>query len=160
MAISVQWNLITFRNTCMPWDFKVFRFIRVRINKVQLLCDVQEGEPDDNVREDPGHETGALLGSQGRRSPLGPRAQTEGNVLLHWTNRSGKPVLYRFYCYTGSLLVYQFILPVLQVEYLISKHHIYLMKSGRISLCGLNSTNIQYFVDAVKDALTVHPERD
>ena len=58
---------------------------------------------------------------------------------------------------TGCIVILR---PVAQVEYLISRYHIYLMKSGRISLCGLNSANIQYFVDAVKDALAVHPERD
>ena len=49
----------------------------------------QEGKPDDNVREDPGNATGAVPGSQGRRSTLGPHVETEGNVFLHWTNRSG-----------------------------------------------------------------------
>ena len=47
-----------------------------------------------------------------------------------------------------------------QAEYLLSRHHVYLMKSGRISLCGLNPSNIQYFVEAVKDAVTAHPNRD
>ena len=49
---------------------------------------------------------------------------------------------------------------VSQVKYLINKYHVYLMKSGRISLCGLSPSNIQYFVDAVKDAVTVYPKRD
>lgn len=34
-------------------------------------------------------------------------------------------------------------------EELISKHHVYLLKSGRISLAGLNQQNIEYFVGAV-----------
>jgi len=38
-------------------------------------------------------------------------------------------------------------------EKLIEKHHIYLLKSGRISLAGLNKGNIQYMVDAVDDVV-------
>lgn len=51
-------------------------------------------------------------------------------------------------------------LTVPQVEHLMSKYHIYLLKNGRISMCGLTSSNIQYFVDAVKDALALYPDRD
>eukprot|EP00415_Alexandrium_ostenfeldii_P003418 UN3418 len=38
-------------------------------------------------------------------------------------------------------------------EVLTEKHHIYLLKSGRISLAGLNKGNIQYVVDAIDDAV-------
>mmetsp|Transcript_72323 Transcript_72323/g.225504 ORF Transcript_72323/g.225504 Transcript_72323/m.225504 type:complete len:408 (-) Transcript_72323:279-1502(-) len=38
-------------------------------------------------------------------------------------------------------------------ERLIEKHHIYLLKSGRISLAGLNKGNIQYMVDCVDEAV-------
>jgi len=40
-----------------------------------------------------------------------------------------------------------------QCERLISKHHIYLLKSGRISLAGLNKGNIQYMVDSIDEAV-------
>uniref|UniRef100_A0A7S4SBC4 Aspartate aminotransferase n=1 Tax=Alexandrium monilatum TaxID=311494 RepID=A0A7S4SBC4_9DINO len=40
-----------------------------------------------------------------------------------------------------------------QCERLISVHHIYLLKSGRISLAGLNKGNIQYMVDSVDEAV-------
>jgi len=36
-----------------------------------------------------------------------------------------------------------------ECELLINEHHIYLLKSGRISLAGLNKGNIQYMVDCV-----------
>merc|ERR1712066_445604 len=38
-------------------------------------------------------------------------------------------------------------------ERLISKHHIYLLKSGRISFAGLNKGNIQYMVDCVDEVV-------
>ena len=47
----------------------------------------------------------------------------------------------------------------MQVEYLTKKHHIYLLKNGRINMCGLNSSNIEYVADAIKDAVTTHPEK-
>merc|ERR1712107_625429 len=44
-----------------------------------------------------------------------------------------------------------------QCEKLIKDHHIYLLKSGRISLAGLNNGNLQYVVDAINDAVTTLP---
>jgi len=44
-----------------------------------------------------------------------------------------------------------------QCEYLTEKHHIYLLKSGRISLAGLNKGNIQYVVNAFDDAVRACP---
>jgi aspartate aminotransferase len=44
-----------------------------------------------------------------------------------------------------------------QCERLINEHHIYLLKSGRISLAGLNKGNIQYMVDSVDDAVRACP---
>mmetsp|Transcript_1720 Transcript_1720/g.5150 ORF Transcript_1720/g.5150 Transcript_1720/m.5150 type:complete len:409 (-) Transcript_1720:99-1325(-) len=38
-------------------------------------------------------------------------------------------------------------------ERLIAEHHIYLLKSGRISLAGLNKGNIQYMVDSVDEVV-------
>ncbi len=34
-------------------------------------------------------------------------------------------------------------------EKLIKDHHIYLLKSGRISLAGLNQANLQYVIDSI-----------
>merc|ERR1740129_1410388 len=44
-----------------------------------------------------------------------------------------------------------------QCERLIDKHHIYLLKSGRISLAGLNKSNIQYMVDSIDEAVRAQP---
>uniref|UniRef100_A0A5S6QQ09 Aspartate aminotransferase n=1 Tax=Trichuris muris TaxID=70415 RepID=A0A5S6QQ09_TRIMR len=40
-----------------------------------------------------------------------------------------------------------------QVRYLIDVYHIYLLKSGRINMCGLNSSNVDYVAKAFVDAL-------
>ena len=40
-----------------------------------------------------------------------------------------------------------------QVECLIKKHHIHLVKNGRISMAGINSKNVDYVANAIKDAL-------
>lgn len=40
-----------------------------------------------------------------------------------------------------------------QCERLIDVHHIYLLKSGRISMAGLNKSNMQYMVDSVDEAV-------
>lgn len=42
-----------------------------------------------------------------------------------------------------------------QCDVLTSKHHIYLIKSGaRISVAGINSGNVKYIAQAIKDAVT------
>merc|ERR1719311_1587583 len=44
-----------------------------------------------------------------------------------------------------------------QCERLIKEHHIYLLKSGRISMAGLNQGNIQYMVDSVDEVVRSCP---
>merc|ERR1719384_1166638 len=44
-----------------------------------------------------------------------------------------------------------------QCERLIEKHHIYLLKSGRIPMAGLNKSNIKYMVDAVDEVVRNAP---
>merc|ERR1719210_2237126 len=46
-----------------------------------------------------------------------------------------------------------------QCERLIEKHHIYLLKSGRISLAGLNKGNIQYMIDCVDEVVRACPTK-
>ena len=41
-----------------------------------------------------------------------------------------------------------------QCEHLIKKWHIYLVKNGRISMAGVNSGNVRYIAEAMKDAIT------
>lgn len=38
-------------------------------------------------------------------------------------------------------------------DFLIKKHHIHLVKNGRISMAGVNSKNVNYIADAIKDAV-------
>lgn len=45
-----------------------------------------------------------------------------------------------------------------QCEYLIQEYHIYLLKSGRINICGLNPGNVQYVAKAINDAVTKFPD--
>jgi len=45
----------------------------------------------------------------------------------------------------------------MQCERLISEHHIYLLKSGRISLAGLNKANIPYMIDCVDEVVRACP---
>lgn len=41
-----------------------------------------------------------------------------------------------------------------QVEYLKQKHHIYMLKSGRINVCGVNPMTLDYIAQAIHDAVT------
>ncbi|CAB3245399.1 unnamed protein product [Arctia plantaginis] len=47
-----------------------------------------------------------------------------------------------------------------QCEYLMAEKHIYLLKSGRINVCGLNPSNVQYVARAMNDAVTNFPTKD
>lgn len=47
-----------------------------------------------------------------------------------------------------------------QAEHLIQAHHIYLLRSGRINICGLNPGNVAYVANAIHDAITKFPEND
>ncbi len=40
-----------------------------------------------------------------------------------------------------------------QVKSLIEKHHIHLVKNGRISMAGINSHNVNYIAEAIKDVV-------
>jgi len=44
-------------------------------------------------------------------------------------------------------------IPPAACERLIEKHAVYLLKSGRISLAGLNDGNVDYFVNAVDESI-------
>lgn len=45
----------------------------------------------------------------------------------------------------------------LQSTKLVSDYHIYLLKSGRISMCGLNERNVKYVAQAMNDVITKYP---
>jgi aspartate/tyrosine/aromatic aminotransferase len=40
-----------------------------------------------------------------------------------------------------------------QVEHLTQKYHIYLLKSGRINMCGLTTKNIDYVAQAIHETV-------
>lgn len=40
-----------------------------------------------------------------------------------------------------------------QVKCLVEKHHIHLIKNGRISMAGINSKNVEYIAQAIKDVV-------
>lgn len=41
-----------------------------------------------------------------------------------------------------------------QVRILIDEYHIYLLKTGRINMCGLNENNVNYVAEAIHAAVT------
>jgi len=41
-----------------------------------------------------------------------------------------------------------------QVKYLVEEYHIYLPKDARISICGLNTKNVEYVAKAIHDTVT------
>lgn len=45
-----------------------------------------------------------------------------------------------------------------QVAYMVKEFHIYLLKSGRINMCGLTTRNIDYVAQAIHDAVTKAPK--
>lgn len=47
---------------------------------------------------------------------------------------------------------------VRQCEFLVKEYHIYLMKSGRINMCGLTLKNMDYVANAIHEAITTVPE--
>jgi len=57
----------------------------------------------------------------------------------HITNQIG------MFSYTG--------LSTPQVDYLRSEHHIYMLKSGRINICGLTENNLDYVANAINSAV-------
>lgn len=44
-----------------------------------------------------------------------------------------------------------------QVEHLVNDYHIYLPKDGRISICGLNTNNVNYVANAIYTVVTKYP---
>ena len=42
-----------------------------------------------------------------------------------------------------------------QCEILINKHHIYLLKNGRISMCGITTNNVDHLANAILDAINL-----
>lgn len=51
----------------------------------------------------------------------------------------------------------QFCFTEKQVKFLTDEYHIYLRKTGRISMCGLNERNVAYAAKAIHAAVTTIP---
>lgn len=58
---------------------------------------------------------------------------------------------------TASHLWSRLVLAELQSTKLVNDYHIYLLKSGRISMCGLNERNVKYVAQAMNDVITKYP---
>lgn len=41
-----------------------------------------------------------------------------------------------------------------QSEHMIKKHHIYMLRSGRISMCGVTPSNVDYVAQAIYETVT------
>jgi len=46
-----------------------------------------------------------------------------------------------------------------QSQYMIDKHHIYMLRSGRISMCGLTKSNVEYVANAIYDTVKTIPNK-
>ncbi|CAK9824399.1 Aspartate aminotransferase, cytoplasmic [Anthophora retusa] len=46
-----------------------------------------------------------------------------------------------------------------QVEHLINHYHIYMLRSGRINMCGLNKSNLDYVASAIYETVLLFPEK-
>ncbi|CAH0557261.1 unnamed protein product [Brassicogethes aeneus] len=46
-----------------------------------------------------------------------------------------------------------------QSEHMIKQHHVYMLKSGRISMCGLTPSNVEYVAQAIKETVTNLPNK-
>ena len=57
--------------------------------------------------------------------------------------------------YVFVTLLCFFVVP--QVELLVKEYHIYLMRDGRINMCGVTTKNADYVAKAFYDAITKFP---
>lgn len=76
--------------------------------------------------------------------------------MFSYTGLSGKIFLKKVILLTASFTNFKYIkISVNQVHFLRDKYHIYMLDSGRINICGLNTNNVNYVAEAIKDALNV-----
>ncbi|CAH1960575.1 unnamed protein product [Acanthoscelides obtectus] len=47
----------------------------------------------------------------------------------------------------------------LQSENMVKKHHVYMLKSGRISMCGVTPSNVEYVAKAIHETVTSMPDK-
>uniref|UniRef100_T1IIZ1 Aspartate aminotransferase n=1 Tax=Strigamia maritima TaxID=126957 RepID=T1IIZ1_STRMM len=46
-----------------------------------------------------------------------------------------------------------------QVDHLTREHHVYLLRNGRINMCGLTTANVEYVAKAINDAVSKFPSK-
>lgn len=56
-----------------------------------------------------------------------------------------------------TILLYIYLSSAKQVEYMRSKYSIYMLSSGRISMCGVYPKNVAYIAQAMHDAIKLYP---
>ncbi|XP_053977665.1 aspartate aminotransferase, cytoplasmic [Hylaeus volcanicus] len=56
------------------------------------------------------------------------------------------------FCYTG--------LTERQVEHLVNHYHVYMLRSGRINMCGLTELNLDYVANAIYETVVMFPQND
>lgn len=79
--------------------------------------------------------------------------------MFSYTGLNGSIRLLLQYAYCHFVLWYDTVTNIFgclekQVEHLTKKHHCYLLKSGRISMCGVTTKNVGNFAKAIHDAVT------
>lgn len=79
--------------------------------------------------------------------------RTNWNVLIHWIEWFVMGVLKLNIISMNSYFAFA----EQQVKFLTDEYHIYLRKTGRISMCGLNNRNIAYVAKAIHAAVTTIP---
>ena len=45
-----------------------------------------------------------------------------------------------------------------QSEYMVKKKHVYMLSSGRINMCGLTNSNMDYFVQSMDEAVRLEQD--
>jgi aspartate aminotransferase len=104
-----------------------------------------------------------ILGDQGRfkrwqqeLKAMADRINEARGLLRGGLERKGTPGTWRHV--TDQIGMFSFTgLTKPQCERLIKEHHIYLLSSGRISMAGLNKSNIDYMVDSVDEVVRHSP---
>lgn len=73
--------------------------------------------------------------------------------MFSYTGLTGKQIFYLQNSHCGNNNINPLFIPEHQVQYLIEKYHIYALKSGRISMCSLSDSNIDYVANAIHDSV-------
>ncbi len=78
--------------------------------------------------------------------------------MFSFTGLGGKRSFIYLVCHLIFFSHVSFNFLALAVDKLIAEHHIYLLKGGRINMCGLNSGNIDYVAKCIHEVVTTTQE--